>query len=68
MAAQAGQEALTGALQRGEAWCRGQTEGAVRALRENCQTWRDGGERGERGDNLRETFAYLEPADSDNSD
>ena len=65
MAAQAGQEALTGAVQRGEAWCRGQTEGAVRALRENCQTWRDGGER---GDNLRETFTYFDPADSDNSD
>ena len=48
MAAQAGQEALTGAVERTEAWCRGEIE---RRVREE-----------ELGDNRVETFNYYEPA------
>ena len=45
---QAGQEALTGAVERTEAWCRGEIE---RRVREE-----------ELGDNRVETFNYYEPA------
>ena len=51
MAAQAGQEAVRGAVERTEAWCRGQGQS-------------QGSDGGDHEVNLRETFQYYDPADS----
>ena len=77
MAAQAGQEAVTGAVQRTEAWCRGWCRGQGQTMTD-LQTatgrsgqWREAGTEteaeaeteAETGDILLETFQYYDPAD-----